>query len=114
VDFVIEAVGEEETYNAAAHLPRHRGRLCLFGVPHYEMVSFPWLQTTDNETEIVISRGGGWTEYADAAIELLDGPYSALKKLATPTMPWEKAEEAFRMYVNPAEHKDSLKLLLEL
>lgn len=114
VDFSIEAVGEEDTYIAAAHLPRHFGRLCVFGVPHFEMQAFPWLHTTGNETEIVISRGGSWTHYADAAINLLDGPYAELKSIATPTMPWEKAEEAFRMYVDPAPHRDSLKILLEL
>ena len=114
VDFSIEAVGEQDTYFDAAQLPRHRGRLCLFGVPHFRMVPFPWLQTTGNETEIVISRGKGWTEYADAAIELLDGPYAELKKLATPMMPWAEAEQAFRMYVKPAEYKDTLKLLLVL
>jgi L-iditol 2-dehydrogenase len=113
VDFAIEAVGEEDTYIAAAHLPRHHGRLCVFGVPHYEMQLFPWLHTTGNETEIVISRGSGWNQYADAAIHLLDGPYAVLKNIATPTMPWEKAEEAFRMYVDPAMYKDSLKILLE-
>ncbi|MDF1515820.1 MAG: zinc-binding dehydrogenase, partial [Anaerolineae bacterium] len=114
VDFCIEAVGHEETYIQAAYLPRHRGRLCVFGVPHFEMQSFPWLHTTGNETEIVISRGKGWTDYADAAIALLDGPYAALKSIATPTLPWEQAEQAFRMYVYPADYRDSLKILLEL
>jgi L-iditol 2-dehydrogenase len=114
VDFSIEAVGEQHTYYEAAHLPRHRGRLCLFGVPHFRMVPFPWLQTTGNETEIVISRGQGWNAYADAAIELLDGPYAELVELATPILPWEQAQQAFQMYVNPAEYKDTLKLLLEL
>lgn len=114
VDFSIEAVGEQETYIAAAYLPRHFGRLCVFGVPHFEMQQFPWLHTTGNETEIIISRGKGWTNYADAAIELLDGPYAVLKSIATPTIPWEHAEQAFRMYVNPDQYPDSLKILLEL
>jgi len=114
VDFSIEAVGAEETLHTAAHLPRHQGRLCIFGVPDYRTQSFPWWDTTNNETEIVLSRGNEWRTYAPTAIQLLNETYRTLQDIATPRMPFEKAAEAFDMYVHPAAHRDSLKILLEL
>lgn len=113
-DVVVEAVGDEETYITSTYLTHLQGRLCLFGVPDHNLHAFPWFDVTNNETEIILSRGPDWVLFAPTAIAMVAEEGSPLADLVTPRMPWAQAAEAFEMYAFPAEHRDSLKLVLDL
>jgi threonine dehydrogenase-like Zn-dependent dehydrogenase len=112
VDFCVEAVGHPEALDMAAHLPRRQGRLYVFGVPHHENQPFPWFHTVGNETEIITSMGPECMEYFQTAVDMLVDGHADLAAMVTPRMPWERAAEAFEMYANPGQAKDSLKLTL--
>lgn len=114
VDLCVEAAGATESLSTAAFLPRWQGRLCVFGVPHHDVQPFPWYYTTNNETEILISRGAGWTAFAPTALEMVAGDGTALAEIVTPRLPWDRAAEAFEMSAFPGNHPDALKILLEL
>jgi threonine dehydrogenase-like Zn-dependent dehydrogenase len=114
VDFCIEAAHLGQALVDAAQLPRHQGRLCVFGVSYQPLDAFPWNYTTNNETEFVITRGMGWMNYAQLALDRLHGEWAALLELVTPRLPWERAAEGFEMYAYPAEHEGSLKVVLDL
>jgi threonine dehydrogenase-like Zn-dependent dehydrogenase len=114
VDFCIEAAHLGSALVDAAYLPRHQGRLCVFGVSYHPLDPFPWNLTTNNETEFVITRGTGWMDYAPLAIDRLQEDWAALLDLVTPRLPWERAHEGFEMYAYPADHEGSLKVVLDL
>jgi L-iditol 2-dehydrogenase len=114
VDFCIEAAHLGQALVDAAYLPRRQGRLCIFGVSYQAHDDFPWNHTTGNETQIVVTRGTGWMDYAQLAIDRLNGDWSALLDLVTPRLPWDRAQEAFEMYAYPADHEGSLKVVLDL
>jgi len=114
VDFCVEAVGKPDALETAAFLPRRQGRLLVFGVPHAESQPFPWFHTLGNETQIVTSMGSECKEYFQLAVDMIVGGHCDLVDMVTPRMPWEKAAEAFEMYADPANAKDSLKLTLAL
>ena len=113
VDFAVEAVGYVDTLKAAARLPRHGGRLMVFGVPHYQLQQFPWYHVFREEIQINTSVGPECGEFFQTAADMvLDDRASALTEMVTPRMPWDKAPEAFEMYAERA--RDSLKLTLEV
>jgi L-iditol 2-dehydrogenase len=113
VDFAVEAVGYVDSLKAAAHLPRHGGRLLVFGVPHYELQQFPWYHVFREEIQINTSVGPECSEFFQTAADMvLDDRASALTEMVTPRMPWDKAPEAFEMYAERA--RGSLKLALEV
>ncbi|HUT20923.1 MAG TPA: zinc-binding dehydrogenase [Anaerolineae bacterium] len=114
VDLCVEAAHLGSALVDAALLPRRQGRLCVFGVSCHDHDAFPWNYTTANETEIVITRGTGWMDYAQLAIDRLNGDWAELTDLVTPRLPWERAQEAFEMYAYPADHEGSLKVVLDL
>ncbi|MEA3226476.1 MAG: zinc-binding dehydrogenase, partial [Planctomycetota bacterium] len=104
VDFVVEAVGYVDSLKAAAHLPKHGGRLLVFGVPHYQLQQFPWYHVFREEIQINTSVGPECGEFFQVAADMvLDDRASALTDMVTPRMPWEKAPEAFGMYAARAE-----------
>lgn len=112
VDLAVEAVGDPETLQTAAHLPRHGGKLLVFGVPHRHSQEFPWYHVFREEIQIHTSVGRECNEFFRLAVAMvLDDRASALTEMVTPRMPWEKAPGAFEMYANRAE--GSLKLVLE-
>ncbi len=113
IDFVIEAVGFVDSLNTAAHLPKHGGRLFVFGMPHYQQQEFPWYQVFREEIQINTCVGPQCGVFFQTAADMvLDDRASALTEMVTPRMPWDKAPEAFEMYAECA--KDSLKLTLEV
>jgi threonine dehydrogenase-like Zn-dependent dehydrogenase len=113
VDLSVEAVGHVDSLKAAAHLPRHGGRLLVFGVPHYQVQRFPWYHVFREEIQISTSVGPECAEFFQTAADMvLDDRASALTEMVTPIMPWAKAPEAFEMYATRA--KGSLKLTLEV
>jgi L-iditol 2-dehydrogenase len=113
VDFAVEAVGDVDSLKTTAYMPRHGGRLLVFGVPHYQLQQFPWYHVFREEIQINTSVGPECGEFFQAAADMvLDDRASALTEMVTPRMPWDKAPEAFEMYAACA--KDSLKLTLEL
>jgi L-iditol 2-dehydrogenase len=113
VDFVVEAVGYVDSLRTAAYLPRHGGRLLVFGVPNYELQEFPWYHVFREEIQINTCVGPECGLFFQVAADMiLDDRASALTKMVTPRMPWDKAPEAFEMYAEYA--KDSLKLTLEV
>jgi L-iditol 2-dehydrogenase len=114
VDFCVEAAHLGQALVDAAYLPRRQGRLCVFGVSYQAHDAFPWNHTTGNETEIVVTRGTGWMDYAQLAIDRLGGDWAPLLDLVTPRLPWERAQEAFEMYAFPGKHEGSLKVVLDL
>jgi len=114
VDFCVEAVGKSDALDLSAHLPRRQGRLFVFGVPHAEQQPFPWFYTMGNETELITSMGAECKEYFQLAVDMVVQGRVDLVDMVTPRMPWEKAAEAFQMYADPANAKDSLKLTLVL
>ena len=114
VDLCVEAAHLGQALIDAARLPRHQGRLCVFGVSYGDLDAFPWNFTTGNETQIVVTRGTGWMDYAQMCIDRLDGDWAELTALVTPRLPWERAQEAFEMYAYPAEYEGSLKVVLDL
>ena len=114
VDFCVEAVGKPDALATAAFLPRRQGRLYVFGVPHHDTQEFPWFHTVGNETEIITSMGPECMEYFQNAVDMIVQGRTDLTAMVTPRLPWDRAAEAFEMYANPAEAKDSLKLTLVL
>jgi len=113
VDFVVEAVGYVDSLKTAAYLPRHGGRLLVFGVPHYELQEFPWYHVFREEIQIYTSVGPQCGAFFQKAVDMvLDDQASVLTELVRPRMPWEKAPEAFEMYAERA--RGSLKLTLEV
>jgi L-iditol 2-dehydrogenase len=114
VDFCVEAAHLGEALIEAAQLPRHQGRLNVFGVSYHHLDAFPWNYTTNNETEFVITRGTGWMDYAQMCIDRLNDDWAELTALVTPILPWEQAHEAFEMYAHPDQHEGSLKVVLKL
>jgi len=114
IDFCVEAVGKPDALDTAAHLPRRQGRLYVFGVPHAESQPFPWFHTVGNETEIITSMGPECKEYFQLAVDMVVDGHCDLVDMVTPRMPWDQAVEAFEMYADPAQAKDSLKLTLVL
>jgi L-iditol 2-dehydrogenase len=114
VDVCVEAAHLGRALVDAARLPRRQGRLCVFGVSYRDHDPFPWNFTTANETQIVVTRGTGWMNYAQLAIDRLDGDWAPLLDLVTPRLPWDRAQEAFEMYAYPADHEGSLKVVLDL
>ncbi len=113
-DFCVEAVGQPESLDTAARLPRRRGRLMVFGVPHHESPPFPWYHTLANETEIVTSMGPECMDYVQTAVNMVVEGHVDLAAIVRPRMPWASAAEAFEMYANPDQAEDSLKLTLVL
>jgi threonine dehydrogenase-like Zn-dependent dehydrogenase len=113
VDFVVEAVGYVDSLTTAAYLPRHGGRLLVFGVPLYELQEFPWNHVFREEIQINTCVGPECGLFFQTAADMvLDDRASALAEIVTPRMPWDKAPEAFEMYAERA--KGSLKLTLEV
>ncbi len=113
VDLAVEAAGEVDSLKTAAYLPRRGGRLLVFGVPNYEMQGFPWYHVFRQEIQINTSVGPECSLFFQTAVDMvLDERATALTKMVTPRMPWDKAPEAFEMYAERA--KDSLKLTLEV
>lgn len=113
VDFVVEAVGYVDSLKTAAYLPRHGGRLLVFGVPYYELQEFPWYHVFRQEIQINTCVGPECGLFFQTAVDMvLDDRASALSEMVTPRMPWDKAPEAFEMYAECA--KGSLKLTLEV
>ena len=113
VDFSVEAVGLVDSLITAALLPKHGGRLFIFGMPHYNRQEFPWYHVFREEIQINTCVGPECGEFFQTAVDMVvDGRASVLTEMVTPRMPWEKAPEAFEMYAEPA--KDSMKLTLEL
>jgi threonine dehydrogenase-like Zn-dependent dehydrogenase len=128
IDYCVEAANTPDALSTAALLLRRQGRLCVFGVPHHdvqsfpwrhataneaEIQSFPWRHATANEAEIITSRGGNWADYQPTAIDLVAHD-ADLQALVTPWLPWEQAAQAFEMYAYPAQHEGSLKVVLEM
>jgi S-(hydroxymethyl)mycothiol dehydrogenase len=114
VDLCVEAVGHPEALDVAAHLPRRKGRLYVFGVPHQESQPFPWYFTLGNETEMIASMGPECMEYFQTAANMLVEGHADLTSIVTPRLPWESAAEAFEMYANPGPVEDALKITLVL
>jgi len=113
VDLTVEAVGEVDSLKTAARLPKHGGRLLIFGVPHYELQEFPLYQVFREEIQVSTSVGPKCGLFFRQAVEMiLDERASALTEMVAPRMPWHKAPEAFEMYAQCAA--GSLKLTLEL
>jgi len=112
VDFCVEAVGHGNALDTAARLPRHYGRLVVFGVPHHDSQPFPWYHTMANETELVASMGPECMHYFQTAVDMVVQGRVDLTAMVTPRMPWDKAAEAFEMYADPASAPGSLKLTL--
>ena len=113
VDFVVEVVGDIDSLKTAAYLPRHGGRLLVFGVPNYELQEFPWYHVFREEIQISTSVGPECSLFFQTAADMvLDDRASALTEMVRPRMPWDRAPEAFEMYAQCA--KGSLKLTLEL
>ena len=113
VDLAVEAVGFVDSLKAAADLPKHGGRLFVFGMPHYESQEFPWYHVFREEIQINTCVGPECGAFFQTAADMvLDDRASALTEMVTPRMPWIRAPEAFEMYAECA--KDSLKLTLEV
>lgn len=113
VDLAVEAAGYVDSLKTAAYLPRHGGRLLVFGVPNFELQEFPWYHVFRQEIQINTSVGPECGLFFQTAVDMvLDDRASALTEIVTPRMPWDKAPEAFEMYAECA--KDSLKLTLEV
>jgi len=113
VDLAVEAVGDVDSLKQAAHLPKHGGRLLVFGVPHFQLQQFPWYHVFREEVQINTSVGPECAEFFQTAADMvLDDRASALTDMVTPRMPWHKAPEAFEMYAQHAQ--GSLKLTLEV
>ena len=113
VDFAVEVVGDIDSLKTAAYLPRHGGRLLVFGVPNYESQQFPWYHVFREEIQISTSVGPECGLFFQTAVDMvLDDRASALTEMVRPRMPWDKAPEAFEMYAQCA--RGSLKLTLEL
>ena len=113
VDLTVEVVGFVDSLKTAAHLPKHGGRLFVFGMPHYNQQEFPWYHVFREEIQINTCVGPECGSFFQTAADMvLDDRASALTEMVTPRMPWDKAPEAFEMYADCT--KDSLKLTLEV
>ena len=113
-DFCVEAVGKPDSLVAAAYLPRRRGRLFVFGVPHHDFQEFPWYHIMSIEPDIITSMGPECMEYFQVAVDMIVQNRVDLAAMVTPRLPWDRAAEAFEMYADPARAEGSLKLTLVL
>jgi threonine dehydrogenase-like Zn-dependent dehydrogenase len=113
LDFVVEVVGQVDSLKTAAYLPKHGGRLFVFGMPHYQLQEFPWYHVFREEIQINTCVGPECGAFFQTAADMvLDERSSTLCEMVQPRMAWDRAPEAFEMYADCA--KDSLKLTLEL
>ncbi len=113
VDLAVEAAGYVDSLKTAAYLPRHGGRLLVFGVPNFELQEFPWYHVFRQEIQVNTCVGPECGLFFQTAVDMvLDDRASALTEMVTPRMPWDKAPEAFEMYAECA--KNSMKLTLEV
>jgi threonine dehydrogenase-like Zn-dependent dehydrogenase len=84
----------------------------VFGVPHFDLQQFPWFHTLGNETELIASMGPECMDYFQTAVDMIAQNRVELAAMVTPRMPWDRAAEAFEMYLHPAQAEGSLKLTL--
>jgi L-iditol 2-dehydrogenase len=113
-DFVVEAVGHVDSVCTSVKLARRLGRLYVFGIPHFDMQEFPWFQAVMSELDILTSNGPECMEYFQTAVDMITQGRVDLSAMVTPRLPWAKAVEAFKMYANPDQSRDSLKVTLVL
>jgi threonine dehydrogenase-like Zn-dependent dehydrogenase len=114
-DLVIEASGTPAGLNAAARAVRKRGTMVPFGCQKTDEITFPWLHTNQNHTEIIASNGCGSAEWLQLAVDMVrDGRACELKELITPIVPWQDAAGAFAMYADPDGDNKSLKVAIEV
>jgi threonine dehydrogenase-like Zn-dependent dehydrogenase len=113
-DVVVDAVGSSDAFAEAVRLAAHDGTVLIFGIPEEKTQPAPLREAMVKELTIVTRIGTEAREFFELAVDALDGPYEPLKKLATPILPFDRAQEAFEAYANPADHEGAYKVLLEL
>ncbi|MHC4596716.1 MAG: zinc-binding dehydrogenase [Planctomycetota bacterium] len=88
VDLAVEAVGNVDSLKTAAYLPRHGGRLLVFGVPHHHLQEFPWNHVFREEIQINTCVGPECGLFFQAAADMvLDERASALPRRPSRCMP---------------------------
>ncbi|MBN1757796.1 MAG: zinc-binding dehydrogenase [Chitinispirillaceae bacterium] len=111
-DFIVDAAGKESSLNTAVFCLRNYGRLLVFGMPHTELVRFPWYHVFRSNIQINTCVGPECGAYFQTAADMVvDNRASALRDIVTPRFPWDKAPEAFALYA--ANATDALKVTLE-
>lgn len=112
-DFVVDAAGKEDSLQTSAFSIKPFGRLLVFGMPHYELLRFPWYHVFRSNIQINTCVGPECGAYFQTAADMVtDFRASILTEMVTPRMPWDNAPEGFELYATHA--RDALKVTLEL
>ena len=102
-DLVVEAVGDAETYGAAAVLCRRGGAVIGFGVPDKQMpggvLDLPLLEMQRREINLVMTLNAGdqpYDDYANALAWIEEGRLD-LSGLVSHVLPFAEIQRAFEL-----------------
>jgi L-iditol 2-dehydrogenase len=109
VDIVVEAVGTSAATNLAISLAGRGGTVMVFGVPHEARSAIDLRSAFLKELTLVTRVGGEAREFFATAVAMVAGPLSGLRRLATPIVPIETAQQSFERYFDPVGHPGFLK-----
>jgi threonine dehydrogenase-like Zn-dependent dehydrogenase len=99
-DLVVEAAGEIEAINLAAHLVKARGQLLYFGIPHAQRFDFDYWTFFCKFCDTVTSSGAmlepGRTSFQQA-VDLIARGEIDVSSMVTHRFPFERVPEAYEL-----------------
>ncbi len=101
-DVVVEAIGNEETLNAAAKLMRRDATLLSFGLPNKFDYQFDFHHFFWNEGRLICSLGPTLDDFR-AAVNLISNDVIDVSPLITHKLPFTQVQEAFTLFADRAD-----------
>jgi threonine dehydrogenase-like Zn-dependent dehydrogenase len=116
-DFVVEAVGKEETFNQCTKLTKHSGSIVYFGVPNKEneegLMRLKFLELFAKEIEIITSVGPKPLEDYTIALDWITQGRLDVRPMLTHVWDFERIQEAFELAFDHPESDGALKVILK-
>ena len=116
-DFVVEAVGKEETFNQCTKLTKHSGSIVYFGVPNKEnedgLMKLKFLELFSKEIEIITSVGPKPLEDYTIALDWITQGRLDVRPILTHVWDFERIQEAFELAFDHPESDGALKVILK-
>jgi 2-desacetyl-2-hydroxyethyl bacteriochlorophyllide A dehydrogenase len=110
-DYVIEAVGKQETYEKSCAMLGPGGRLAAFGIMEEgQKTPFEFFRTVLQEQSVTGSCAGAGTDFHEAA-KLVEYDRFALDRYSSNILPLEKIAEGFDRFMND---KTVLKVIIDM
>ena len=110
-DFVVEAIGKEETLNLAPDLIRRHGTVILFGLPNRYTFNIAIHELFYKEAHLIGCVGPDVQEDFPIAVELIATGAIDVKPLITHKFPFLKAQDAFTLFSRRSD--GAMKVILE-